>query len=105
MKTRNSTRTYVLLSLMAFTLMSPVLAEAGRGHHHGHHHHGHHHGHHHHHHQHAGGYGYVYSQPPQVYINQPYYAQPRYYPAPVYSYPPSMFLGIDTGNASFMLRY
>lgn len=105
MKTINSTRTYVLLFLMACTLMPPTLVEAGRGHH-GHHRGHHHHGHHHHHHHHAGGYGYyAYSQPPQVYIGQPYYTQPRYYPAPVYSYPPNMFLGIDTGNASFMLRY
>jgi len=39
------------------------------------------------------------------------YGQPRYnnspivYPVPTYGYPANLVLGIDTGNASFMLRY
>ncbi len=93
----------LIIAVLGLMLSLPSLAEAGRGHHgHGHHHH------HHNHHQHySGGYNVIYSQP-RVYYNQSYYPQPRYNyypPAPVYSYPPNVMLGIDTGNASFMLRY
>lgn len=84
-----------LIVLLALTLTAPTLAEAGRKHHH--------HGHHHHHHHH-GGYSYIYSQPPGYY--RPYYPQPQYYyPAPVYAVPPQVIMGVDTGHASFMIRF
>jgi len=95
----------LIMVLLAFTLAAPTLAQAGRGHH-GRHNHGHHH---HKHHNHSNGYTYIYSQPRGY--NQPYYSQPRYnynynyYPAPVYAPPPHMMMGINTGNASFMLRF
>ena len=92
----------LIMVLLAFTLAAPTLAQAGRGHH-GHHRHGHHHQKHH---NHLNGYNYIYSQPRGY--NRPYYPQPRYnyyYPAPVYGAPPHGMMGIDTGNASFMLRF
>lgn len=98
----------LIMGLLAFTLAAPTLAQAGRGHHgHGHGHDHHRHGHHHQkHHNHFKGYNYIYSQPRGY--NRPYYPQPRYnyyYPAPVYGAPPHGMMGIDTGNASFMLRF
>ncbi|MBA3756608.1 MAG: hypothetical protein H0X02_10430 [Nitrosomonas sp.] len=110
MKTKKTMLTNLfVIVLLAFTLAAPTLAQAGRGHHRGHGHHGHHHHHHHqhsHHQHHLGGYNYVYSQP-SGYYNQTYYPQPRYnyYATPAYGYPPSVVMGINTGNASFMLRY
>ncbi|PSJ18898.1 hypothetical protein [Nitrosomonas supralitoralis] len=101
----------LLLSLvLAISLVTPSLANAGKGHHHKHHnghHHKHHHGHHHY--NNHGGYGYIYSQPRGYY--QPYYPQPRYiynynnYPAPVYIPPPQTVMGIGTGNVDFMIRF
>ena len=103
----NKLASLLLITALGLTLTVPTLAQAGGGHHR----HGHHHGHHHHHrrpHQpHMGGYNIIYNQP-RAYYNQAYYPQPSYNyypPAPVYAYPPSVMLGIDTGNASFMLRY
>lgn len=109
MKTKKTMLTNLfVIVLLAFTLAAPTLAQAGRGHHRGHGHHGHHHHHHQHsHHQHhLGGYNMIYSQP-RGYYNQAYYPQPRYnyYATPAYGYPPSVMMGINTGNASFMLRY
>lgn len=87
----------IVSALLAITLTAPSLAEAGRGHgHHGHHHHGHHH-------HIVGEPHYIYNQPRGYY--RPYYPQPQIYPAPVYAVPPQMMLGIDTGHASFMLRF
>ena len=79
-----------LIVLLALTLTAPSLAEAGRKHHHqGHHHH--------------GGYSYIYSQPPGYY--RPYPQPQYYYPAPVYAVPPQVIMGVDTGHASFMIRF
>ena len=94
MKTKKTMLTSLfVMVLLAFTLATPTLAQAGRGHHRGHGHHGHHQHHHKHsHHQHhLGGYNMIYSQP-RVYYNRPYYPQPRYNynSAPVYGYPPSV---------------
>jgi len=94
-----------LIVLAGLTLGAATSVQAGRGHH-GH---GHHHGHHHHHaHRHYdNGYRVIYNQP-RVYYNRQYYPQPayNYYPAaPVYGYPGNVTFGINTGNASFMLRY
>lgn len=86
-----------LAALLAIALAAPSLAEAGRGHHR----HGHHHSHHDHRHHHHGGYNYIYSQPYGYY--RPAY--PQYYPAPVYAVPPHMMMGINTGHASFMIRF
>ena len=63
----------------------------------------------------------IYNQPRGYYNNRHYngYPQPQYYngrshsynvnpgvyPAPVYGYPANVTLGINTGDASFMLRY
>ncbi|HRB97336.1 MAG TPA: hypothetical protein PKY67_06455 [Nitrosomonas sp.] len=100
----------LLTAALGLTLTVPTLAQAGGGHHrHGHHHHdhGHHHHHRHSHQPHMGGYNIIYNQP-RAYYNQAYYPQPSYNyypPVPVYAYPPSVMLGIDTGDASFMLRY
>ncbi|SEM96754.1 hypothetical protein [Nitrosomonas marina] len=67
----------------------------------------------------GGGYNRIYS-PPQQYYNRPYYNRPYYNtrpgynygsnvisypPAAGYAYPPQVMLGVNTGNASFMLRY
>ena len=71
-----------------------------------------------------GGYNRIYSPPPRYYnrpyYNRPYYNRPYYNsqpaygygpsmisypPAAGYGYPPNVSLGINTGNASFMLRY
>ena len=109
MKTKKTMLTsFFVMVLLAITLATPTLAQAGRGHHRGHGHHGHHHHHHHqhsHHQPHLGGYNMIYSQP-RVYYGQPYYPQPRnYYPAPVYSYPPNGVMGIGTGNMDFMIRF
>lgn len=96
----------LIIVLLAITLAAPPLAQAGRGHHghgHGHHRHG---LHHQKNHNHLNGYNYIYSQPRGY--NRPYYPQPRYnyyYPAPVYGTPSHGMMGIDTGNASFMLRF
>ena len=94
----------LIMVLLAFTLAAPTLAQAGRGHHgHGHHRHSHHS---HKHHNHFNGNNYIYSQPRGY--NRPHYPQPRYnyyYPAPVYGAPPHGRMDIDTGNASFMLRF
>ncbi len=106
----------IVMALLAITLVTPTLAEAGRGHHHGHgHHQGHRHNHqhqhgHHHHRHHMDGY-YIYNQP-RGYYRPNYYPRPRthlnYYslPAyPAYGFPPNVMMGIDTGGAGFMLRY
>lgn len=89
----------LIMALLAFTLAAPTLAQAGRGQHsHGHHSHKHH--------NHLNGNNYIYSQPRGY--NRAHYPQPRYnyyYPAPVYGAPPHGRMGIDTGNASFMLRF
>lgn len=108
MKTKKTMLTNLfVIVLLAFTLAAPTLAQAGRGHHRGHgHHHQHSHHQHSHHQHHLGGYNMIYSQP-RGYYNQAYYPQPRYnyYATPAYGYPPSVMMGINTGNASFMLRY
>ena len=101
--------------LLSVVLAAPMIVEAGRGHRHHHHHH-HHHGHHHgHHHQHGHHRHHHHYNSPNIYYNQSYYPPaPVYYPpAPVY-YPPApaygvapghLFMGISTGNASFMFGY
>lgn len=107
--TKTISASLLLVMVLVLILALPVLAEAGRGHHrHGH---GHSHHHEHSHYQHyLGGYPMIYSQS-RRYYNRSYYPQPRYnynysyYPAPAYSYPPNVMMGIDTGNASFMIRY
>lgn len=95
-----------LTIFLALIVVTPPLAEAGRGHRD----HGHHHGHHHHKHHHHGSYGYVYSQPWGYY--QPHYPQPSYnyynnyyYPAPVYVPAPQLMMGIGAGNMDFMIRF
>ena len=78
--------------LLSVVLAAPMVVEAGRGHHH-------HHGHHRHRHHY---------KPPNIYYNPSYYPPaPVYYPpAPAYGVAPGyLFMGINTGNASFMLGY
>lgn len=105
----------LFLMLIGLTLGGSTLAKAGGGHHH------------HHHDHYYDEYIITYSQPPNYY-GLPYYPQPQlshnYYPtpvpvvpvpvpvpapvpvyAPVVTYPPSVILGIDTGNTSFMFSY
>lgn len=100
----------LILLLFGLTLGVPAFVEAGRGHHR--------HSHHHHHHHHHDGYNIIYNQP-RGYYNRPYYPPPQYVynyypvpapmpvpvPVPVYAYPPNVMLGIEAGNASFMIRY
>lgn len=52
-----------------------------------------------------GGYNRNYNQPRGAYINQRYNNNPIVYPTPTYGYPANLVRGIDSGNASFMLRY
>ncbi|MEK7792621.1 MAG: hypothetical protein AAB306_05675 [Pseudomonadota bacterium] len=89
-----------LIVLAGLTLGAATSVQAGRGHHgHGHLHHAHRH--------YDNGYRVIYNQP-RVYYNRQYYPQPayNYYPAaPAYGYPGNVTFGINTGNASFMLRY
>ncbi len=89
-----------LIVLAGLTLGAATSVQAGRGHHgHGQPHHAHRH--------YDNGYRVIYNQP-RVYYNRQYYPQPayNYYPAaPAYGYPGNVTFGINTGNASFMLRY
>lgn len=110
--TKTIPASFLFMMLLVATLALPTLAEAGRSHHR----HGHGHGHSHHHHKHShqhhlSGYNMIHNQP-RGYYNRHYYLQPRYsnnynyYPAaPAYGYPPNVMVGINAGNASFMLRY
>ncbi|HQU97603.1 MAG TPA: hypothetical protein PLV19_01695 [Nitrosomonas sp.] len=102
MKTTKTTFAHFFaVSLIALTLITPTLAQAGRGHHHGHHH-GH--RHHHHHNHHLNGYM-MYNQPRIQYRS--YYPQPsyNYYPAPVYVQPPMLGGSINYGGASFVIGF
>ena len=38
-------------------------------------------------------------------LHNDFYHSNYYYPNPAYGYPPNVSLGINTGNAHFMLRY
>ncbi len=128
-----STKLLVVVSI-SFILAIPAVAHADRDHHRydrSHHydrhdyaysqrhhyknkkkHHKRKHGHKHSHRHNYGGYNRGYNQPPRYFDNYP---QPLHnhrssynrvtYPAPVYGYPPNVTLGVNTGNASFMLRY
>lgn len=111
--------------LLSAALAIPMVAEAGRGHHRHHHHHHHdRHDHHEHHHYYGSGPGYGgygYDRPRHhkhkhrhiqhnhyntrnIYYNQPYY--PPVYDGGYYGAAPgNFFLGINTGNARFMLGY
>ncbi|SDY27819.1 hypothetical protein [Nitrosomonas sp. Nm33] len=109
MKTRTKISIPVkLLSgmLLSVALTIPMVVEAGRGHHRHHHHH-HHHRHHHHdhgrHHHHDHRHHHHHYNTRNIYYNQPYYppAYGGYYGA----VPGNFFLGINTGNARFMLGY
>lgn len=115
MKTATKTLTSIPAALLlAITLATPTLTEAGRGHHghrHSHHHHHDHHRHHghHHHRHHMDGYNGMYYQPRGY--SRSYYSTPRnslnYYSLPAYPVygAPNVMMGIDTGSAGFMLRY
>lgn len=106
---------FLAMSLLAITMMTPAITEAGRGGHghhghHGHHHHHDHHRHHHgHHHHHMDGYNGMYYQPRGYYRS--YYSTPRnslnYYSLPAYpTYgAPNVFMGYRYGGAEFILRY
>jgi len=91
---------FFAVSLIALTLATPTLVQAGRGHHHGHHH-----GHRHHNH-HLNGYM-MYNQPRIQYRS--YYPQPsyNYYPAPVYVQPSMIGGGINYGGggAAFVIGF
>ncbi len=126
--------TLLILALTGIITVIPVTSMAGRDHHR-HDHHGYDHDHYRHDHKHKHKHRkrhkqhkhyeyntYIYQSIPQPmpayqqprYINsQPRYIDNRTYtnnqylgPSPeYYGYPPNVMLGIDTGNARFMLRY
>ncbi|MDV6344602.1 hypothetical protein [Nitrosomonas sp. Is37] len=108
MKTRTKMNSSVkLLSamLLSVTLATPMVVEAGRGHHHHHHrhhHHDHHRHHHHDHHRHHQHHQHHHHNTQNIYYNQPYY--PPVYGGGYYRPAPgNFFLGVNTGNVGLML--